>query len=307
LCFFAVAMARYNTFLGTVDVQMTLLGQSGSSYTGIFNIISPLGFFLQFVSGPIIDRLGLRAALWSQWGLLVALSALNCVPVLQAQVAVFLLFIAWRAFIFSTMSAYLSRTFGFRTLGATMGGVYLIGGLAGLSQLGFLQWALAAGSFLPANVALLALSLASGGFPAWYSYVGIRRSGGSGGGVTGGGTDDRVAGAGTGASTPGVLVGGVFVTVEATAAAPPSDAQAPPPGLATPLPPTPSAAGSDAGSAPAGSTLGGGTPTLSRPLLPPGSPAVQGRPLSGSAPSSSAAGATPRHGVAEWEGRSVEV
>lgn len=83
----------------------------------------------------------------------------------------FVVFVFYRAFIFSCLSNYMARHFGFHTLGETMGTALLLGGLGGLLQTPLLQWGLSAGGlgdFRPPNALLLGLCVAAGGLPLWF-------------------------------------------------------------------------------------------------------------------------------------------
>jgi len=175
LVFFAACMLRYNMFIGTMDSQLNALGQAADApYTRIFGIVAPLGFFVQFAVGPILDRLGVVASLYCQWVLVVVMSVLNLIPNLDVHIGAFVLFACFRAFHFSNMTAYMADAFGYRTLGLTVGLVVLVGGLFALLQSALLTWAFAApgatadkGAFLQPNALLLALVVVVGFFPVW--------------------------------------------------------------------------------------------------------------------------------------------
>jgi hypothetical protein len=121
--FFALLALRFNFYIGTADALLTALGQSSSrhDYTSILGIMMPVGFFVQFIVGAVLDRMGLRATTLCLWVLAVLLSALTMIPVLSSQIATFLVFICFRGFLFSTLSAYMSRLFGFAHLGKVIG------------------------------------------------------------------------------------------------------------------------------------------------------------------------------------------
>ena len=141
-------------------------------YTAIFGIVLPLGFFAQFFIGAILDGPGTVWGIWSLWGLAVLFSALNLAAPLAGQPAAFLAFAFFRGFIFSNMSSYHARVFGFAHIGKTIGLTVLAGGLVSLLQQALLQWAFAApapeaGDFRGVNSLMLALELALVSFPVW--------------------------------------------------------------------------------------------------------------------------------------------
>ena len=163
--FFSALFVFYVSFLACAAARLAALGDDDGALMSILGLTLPLGCVFQAVAGPTIDRAGLRVALSATWLLAVAAAGLAAVPSLPVQVGAFVAFAAMRAFLFSTMTAHLSATFGFATLGVTIGALILIGGVAGLSQQGFLAWGLASGSFFAPDFALLALVIAAGAFP----------------------------------------------------------------------------------------------------------------------------------------------
>jgi len=171
--FFIINMCCYTCWLGTLDARLNALGQVNGEQTAIFGIIAPLGFFVQFVVGPTMDRAGVKVAAWIQWALGALFLALSAVQDLHVQIGAMVAFVCFRAFHFSVMTSYLSRAFGFRTMGVTVGTVVLLGGLAGLSQSGILLWGLSSSEgFLPPVLLLLALQILSVAFPLWLSGQG---------------------------------------------------------------------------------------------------------------------------------------
>lgn len=173
--FFAATMVRYAAFMGTIDAQLTALGQVDGEYTRIYGIVTPCGVVVQLVVGYVLDVHGVKAGLWAQWALLVVLGIANVIPSLAAQVVAFVAFAAFRAFAFSNLAVYMARLFGFATAPATIGVAVFAGGLASLTQPAFIAWAYAAAegggvpNFTPPNAFLLALGIASGAFPLWFS------------------------------------------------------------------------------------------------------------------------------------------
>jgi hypothetical protein len=173
--FFVVCVLRLNMYIGTIDAQLTALGQHNGDYTNIFGIVLPLGFFFQFIVGPIIDRMGLRISWFLLWAILVLLCVLNLIPNLKLQVLTFIIFALFRAFLFSNMSTYLAKQFGYASVGRLVGAVILCGGLVALIQQPLLKWGFSAGEkrgdergwFLPPNMFLLAISVVGVAFPAW--------------------------------------------------------------------------------------------------------------------------------------------
>ncbi|RYE82300.1 MAG: MFS transporter, partial [Methanosarcinales archaeon] len=175
--YFVIQLYRFNTYVGTVDTQLTSMGQSGGKYTVIFGIVSPLGFFAQFLAGPVIDKFQLDVAVYIQCIVGLALSITNLIHSLNVQIVTFVLWIVFRAFHFSIMSTFLSRTFGFHTLGITVGSVQLVGGLVCLTQTLFLKWAFASpgatserGNFTNPNIFMLVIEGCALFFPVYLTY-----------------------------------------------------------------------------------------------------------------------------------------
>ena len=199
-CAFAAAfiawMLRFNVFIGSVHPQMDALGQAPSGdYTRLFGTILPLGFFAQPAIGALLDTSGgTLSGLWALWALGVVFSCLNSWLPLAGQPASFVVFACFRGFLFTNMSSYCARVFGFRTLGRTIGTLVLLGGLVSLLQLALLPWAYAGGSggdgaadFSRVNALLLALCAATVALPLWLTLRGAsarRRASAGGGGAS---------------------------------------------------------------------------------------------------------------------------
>ena len=87
------------------------------------------------------------------------------------QPLIFVIFVFYRAFIFSCLTNYMARHFGYGTLGKTMGTSLLLGGLGGLLQTPLLQWGFSAGGlgdFAPPNALILGLCTVAGALPLWF-------------------------------------------------------------------------------------------------------------------------------------------
>lgn len=87
------------------------------------------------------------------------------------QPVVFVVFVFFRAFVFSCLANFMARHFGYKTLGKTMGVSQLLSGFGGLVQAPLLRWALLPGgygNFTPPNLLLLGLALLAGALPLWY-------------------------------------------------------------------------------------------------------------------------------------------
>ena len=172
--FFAALFTFYVTFLATAAAQLASLGDDGT-YLVVLGAILPCGGAFQLLAGPTIDRAGAQVALAVAWSLAVMTAALISVPFLRAQAAAAVAFAAFRAFFFTSMTAHLAATFGWRTLGLTVGVVVLVGGVAGLTQLAFLAWGEARGSFVEPNAALLCIVTVAGAFPLSLAYTTVAR------------------------------------------------------------------------------------------------------------------------------------
>jgi LAT3 family solute carrier family 43 protein 3 len=137
LMFASIGILRANLYIG-VNVQ--LLNNLGDSdpennyfYSTLFGYLLPLGFL--FI--PAIDAAVARSmncALHTTNFLAIAVSILMLIPSLNVQVANFLIFAGFRAFLYGVMGAFIGETFGPITLGRITGCVFTTGSLANLIQ-----------------------------------------------------------------------------------------------------------------------------------------------------------------------------
>ncbi len=177
LLFYVVSVVKFSFFLATVDPQMETLDQVNSEYTAMFGLILPIMSLAVIPIGFILDRYGLVAGLFSSWLLVMLQSILNVIPVLRVQVGNFILFGAFRGFLFAVLNSYCATLFGYRTLGRMLGFAGLLGGCFSLLQAPLLQWAYLANptsrdalDFFPPNLFLLVLVAASFSFPLWFFF-----------------------------------------------------------------------------------------------------------------------------------------
>jgi MFS transporter, LAT3 family, solute carrier family 43, member 3 len=169
LIFHAIQMVRFSFYIGTAITQLSLMNDPGK-YANIFSIILPVGFFVQFLVGHLLDNYGNCMTITVQYVLSIVFSVLNLIPNLPLQILTFLIFICYRAFIFSNMSSYLIRRFGFKTFGKLVGIAVAAGGLASLLQIPLVLWAVSS-SFFVVNLLLLSLTVVAGLFPLWLYLV----------------------------------------------------------------------------------------------------------------------------------------
>lgn len=93
----------------------------------------PMGFLFVPAIDASVAR-SLRFALSVTNALAVGVAALMLVPSLEVQVANFLAFACFRAYLYGVMSAYIAQTFGLRTLGRITGCVFTFGAVVNLLQ-----------------------------------------------------------------------------------------------------------------------------------------------------------------------------
>lgn len=150
--------------------------------------------------GPLLDKYGIGASIWVQWLLGIILTTLCSIQVLQVQVASMVAFAAFRAFHFSNMTVYLSRTFGYATLSVTIATVVLVGGCIGQLQSPLLRWALdSPTAFLDPSLTMLGVQIACFAFPLWNTLYRRAAAAKAAANAAGGSSKDAASREGSGA------------------------------------------------------------------------------------------------------------
>ena len=124
LIFCSIQQLRANTYIGLNDLVLLRMGDTTGHYTNIFGYALPSGIF--FI--PLIDicmvKLGLVGALHTTNVLGVVYGVLVLFQDLPVQIATFLAFTGYRAFLYSVMSTFNAQVFGLKTLGRITGFVF---------------------------------------------------------------------------------------------------------------------------------------------------------------------------------------
>lgn len=133
LMFASVNVTRANLYIGTQDILLSHLGDGGM-YSKLFSIILPCGP----VFVPIIEKcdsaLGTIGSLHVTLLLGALYNAICLVGSLPAQLGAFLLYTAFRAFLYSVMAAFVAEKFGLATLGRMQGVIFTIAGVFNIVQ-----------------------------------------------------------------------------------------------------------------------------------------------------------------------------
>jgi hypothetical protein len=178
LAYFCALALRFNWYLASVSLQLGALGSAADIdpyLTALGYLMPTLALPAVLVAGHVLDTRGPLAGLALLSCLGALLSALQLVPSLPLQGLAALVFVLYRGTLFSCLSVLLSHLFGFARLSALVGTVTCLSGVFSLLTTPLLGWGVASGFAAP-NFLLLALCLASLGFPAWMAVRGGHRS-----------------------------------------------------------------------------------------------------------------------------------
>jgi MFS family permease len=136
ISFASLQMLKANTYLGCVVDLLNFYGdnETGHLYSKIFGFVLPAGI----VCVPFIDwsinRLGLAGSLHLTNLVGLLFSGLAVYGVLEYQIATFVSFTVFRAFLYAVMTTYNAQVFGLETLGRITGSVFTSSSLVGLLQ-----------------------------------------------------------------------------------------------------------------------------------------------------------------------------
>ncbi|CAK0851609.1 unnamed protein product [Prorocentrum cordatum] len=152
LVFTTIQIPRSNIYMGSVDlVNKHIVDQSGQvkyldTVGTIIGLVIPFGF----LSVPLIELCVHRGGIMFTVYLTTVIGwiyvGLQFVPELFTQLGTVVVFAAWRAFLFSIISAYNAEFFGPRSMGRVMGLSFLFSGLANFVQAPLISWTLDAQS-----------------------------------------------------------------------------------------------------------------------------------------------------------------
>nr|CCA21094.1 conserved hypothetical protein [Albugo laibachii Nc14] len=128
----SLQILRTTLFIGTANKLLENYGDAkqGNLYTKAFGFVLPLGFVFVPLIDCIVKREGLVYALTFTNTLGLLYNLLSFAPILPLQIVTFLLFAAYRAFLYAIVSTFVIRTFGLSNLGSMMGIIFSIGSIA---------------------------------------------------------------------------------------------------------------------------------------------------------------------------------
>jgi hypothetical protein len=142
LVFATCGVFRANLYIGVNSILLQDLGDGlhGNFYTTLFGYFLPAGFLFIPVIERSIERFGLVGSMHFTNGLAVAVYALAMVASLQVQAGNFLVFAAYRAYLYAVMAAYIGQVFGLLTLGRITGCVFTASSIVNILQEPALKW-----------------------------------------------------------------------------------------------------------------------------------------------------------------------
>lgn len=157
--FFCVGLLRFSYYLGSIDAQLTHLGQDNGSYSMIFGTILPLGVFSTPFIGKLIDARGLKIGFIVIYCFKFLHSLLTLIPNLDVQIAGFISFAIFRGCFFAVSSAFLVQTFGRNTFGRIFGLSATVGAVFSLLQSPLLSLSLSTDNYSYSNFIVLGMTL----------------------------------------------------------------------------------------------------------------------------------------------------
>jgi MFS family permease len=182
--FFSTSLVRLTYYITSVNPHLSALSIASSNstsaadpYSGIFGYVLPLAIFCTPIAGVVVDRLGTDACLFATSMLALLHSLATLVSMLSVQVASFILFVLFRAFLFTSVTGFIGRYFGFGNFGTIFGSTTLLASLLSLLQFPLLQIGVTTSFTTPALV-VLALTLVGGVFPVSRMYAAATRCSG---------------------------------------------------------------------------------------------------------------------------------
>jgi len=181
LVFTTIQVPRSNIYMGSVDlVNKHIAEQSGQTkYLDTVGTIIGLVIPFGFLSVPAIEFCVHRGGIMFTVYLTTVIGwiyvGLQFVPDLFTQLVTVTVFAAWRAFLYSIITAYNAEIFGPRSMGRVMGLSFLFSGLANFVQAPLISWTLDAqkGDF---KWTLLIILLVSVPLPLLFVAVQMKQS-----------------------------------------------------------------------------------------------------------------------------------
>ncbi|CAH0475791.1 unnamed protein product [Peronospora belbahrii] len=132
----AVQVLRANIYIGTANKLLDNYGDREHDYlyTKVFSFVLPIGFLFVPSIDYLVETRGLSKALLFTNVLGVLYNVLELIPNLPVQCVAFLLFTAFRAFLYAIISAFTAKTFGLKNMGSLMGIIFSIGSVISLVE-----------------------------------------------------------------------------------------------------------------------------------------------------------------------------
>ncbi|KDO24627.1 hypothetical protein SPRG_10159 [Saprolegnia parasitica CBS 223.65] len=137
LIFTSIHLFRANLYIGTTTNVLEIYGDDmdGHIFTKLFGFILPLGFLFVPVINHVVEDRGMPMAMYVTVGLGLLYNALALVPLLPLQVVTFGVFTAFRAFLYTVITAFAAKIFGLTFMGTLVGFIYSSGSLVSLLQI----------------------------------------------------------------------------------------------------------------------------------------------------------------------------
>jgi len=176
-----IQVPRANMYMGSVELInrkiASIEGHFGpSTVAGISTItgfIIPFGFLAVPLIELSIHRLGTIPTVQLTTFLGLLYNAMQLIPKLYVQLGTVIVFAAWRAFLYSTISAFNGETFGVKTMGRIMGLCFVFSGLTNMLTGPIVNDAVAKGDFVPLLVEALCICIP---LPIIFQLLQMKRS-----------------------------------------------------------------------------------------------------------------------------------
>jgi len=134
LTFASVNLTRANMYIGTNDLLLDHLGDSSNTYKKIFSIVLPCGPLMVPIIEKLDSKLGPVWCLQITCLLAAAYNGVALINSLPAQIAGFVVYTSFRAFLYSVLASFVADRFGLATLGRIQGTIFTIAGVVNLVQ-----------------------------------------------------------------------------------------------------------------------------------------------------------------------------
>jgi len=141
----SVGILRANLFIGMNPVLLDGLGDHKyhtDAYKQVFNYVLACGFVFIPIIAWCAQLVGLLNSLQIANMIGIVAFAFGLVPLLPVQVLTFIVFTAFRAFLYAIVSAYNLHVFGIGTFGKIQGLMFTLGATINLLQVPIVTWSL---------------------------------------------------------------------------------------------------------------------------------------------------------------------